>query len=305
MQNSGLGNAVNPLASLANAEMLGVPMLLLVGWRGDPRHADHVQHALQGRATPALLGDLGVPHVELGDGPDAADEAVAGAIRLADTAGGPAAILVPKGVLGGVKAPFPEGGPLMSREEAISCVLDAAPADALFSATTGRAARELYWLREARGEGHERDYLNVGSMGHASSVALGMALARPDRRVVCLDGDAALIMHMGGLAATPLLGAPNLLHVVLNNGRHESVGGQPSAGWDADFTAIAEACGHSTVGHPVSGRGEVGPAVRELCGSGKASFLDVRIRCGIRADIPGLDVDPKAMRDALMRELNR
>lgn len=303
MQNSGLGNAVNPLASLTNPEMLGVPMLLLVGWRGDPYHGDHVQHALQGRATPALLDALGIPHVELPCDDLAAAAAVAEALRLAREAGGPAAMLVPKGVLSTGKSPVVDGSPLPSREEAICAVLDAAPPDAIFSATTGRASRELFHVREARGEGHAHDFLNVGSMGHASSVALGIALAHPERRVVCLDGDAALIMHMGLLAPVSKLDVPNLLHVVLNNGLHESVGGQPSAGGDVSFTAIARACGYATADGPASSPGEAAAAIRSLCGLARPAFLDFRIRGGIRGDMPGLEVDPKAMREGLMDEL--
>ena len=140
----------------------------------------------------------------------------------------------------------------MSREEAIETILEQLPADTIYSATTGRATRELFFLRKRRGEGGEHDFLNVGSMGHASSVALGIALARPERKVVCLDGDSAAIMHLGAMTMASKVSAPNFLHVVLNNGAHESVGGQPSAGQLIDFTRIAEACGyedHRRAGH--------------------------------------------------------
>lgn len=303
MQNSGLGNAVNPLASLACEGMLGVPMLLLVGWRGYPFGSDHAQHRLQGRSTPAILDALGIPYAVLprdcGEWEGLAPELVARARRERI----PVAVLAPKGVLSGEKRPYGEGPLPLTRERAIACVLDAAPADAVFSATTGRAARELYWLRESRGEGHGCDYLNVGAMGHASSVALGLALGAPGRRVVCLDGDAAAIMHMGSLAVEGSLAPANLLRVVLNNGMHESVGGVPSAGWEADLSGVAAACGYATVGCPVSTPEEVDGAVRSLCASGRAGFLDVRVRPGLRPGIPGLEVDPKAMRDALLREL--
>ena len=300
MQNSGLGNAVNPLASLACKPMLGVPMVLLVGWRGDPWHPDHVQHELQARATPLILDGLGIPYRVLSDGDlDAAGWAVGAARSM----GGPVALLVPKGVLNGVKAPAPAGGLPLGREEAIRLVVEAAPADAVFSATTGRAARELYWVREGRGESHERDYLNVGSMGHASSVALGIALAHPERTVVCLDGDGAAIMHLGALAMQSRYETPNLLHIVLNNGEHESVGGQPSVGQAIDLTGIAEACGYATIGGPVSSAEEVSSAVRELCARSRAGFLDIRIHPGIRPDLPPLEVGPSAMRDGLIGEL--
>ena len=303
MQNSGLGNAMNPLVSLACSGMLGIPMVLLVGWRGDPFHGDHVQHELQGRITPAMLDDMGIPHVTLGDDGLAAASICSDIVGRARAGQTPVAILVPKGVLGGVKSPVEDEGCPLSREEAIRVILGAAPRNALFSATTGRAARELFHVREDRGEGHSRDYLNVGSMGHASSVALGMAMAAPDRQVVCLDGDAAAIMHMGALTMPSRYRVPNFLHVVLNNGMHESVGGQPSAGHSVDLTAVASACGYEVVGGPVSAPEDVVKAVVDLCARDGAAFLDVRIRSGMRPDMPGLEVDPKKMRDDLMGEI--
>lgn len=304
MQNSGLGNALNPLASLACRPMLGVPMVLLIGWRGDPWHPDHVQHELQGKITPTTLGNLGISHRVLGKEISAEGDAAAWAVSAARKTGAPVALLAPKGVLSGSKKSSVDGSYPLSREEAISAILDAAPSETAFCATTGRASRELFHLRESRGEGHSLDYLNVGSMGHASSVALGLAIGKPDRRVICLDGDAAVIMHMGALAVIPSIGVSNLLHIVLNNGAHESVGGQPSVGWKVDFTSIASACGYATVGHPVSTAEEIALAVSELLSSGKTAFLDVRIHLGMRPDIPGLEVDPEAMRDCIMKELD-
>lgn len=301
MQNSGLGNAVNPLASLACNGMLGVPMILLIGWRGDPWHDDHIQHELQGEITPKTLDIMGIPRITLCS--ENFNEAVEWAVTTAITEETPVGILVPKGLLNGKKKPSDNNGFFLSREQAISIVLDAAPPDAIYSATTGRASRELFHLRETRGEGHDRDYLNVGSMGHASSVTLGMALARPERHFVCLDGDAAVIMHMGALTMPSKIGAPNFLHVVLNNGEHESVGGQPSAGYTANLTAIAAASGYQTYGRFVSELDEVSYAVKKLCSCGRAAFLDIHIHSGIRSDMPGLDINPKSMRNSLISSL--
>lgn len=302
MQNSGLGNAVNPLASLACAPMLEIPMVLLVGWRGDPEHPDHVQHELQGRVTPLLLDDLGIPFRILSEDGAARDASWAASKALLSQ--GPVALLAPKGILAGVKKPAEDESYPLTREKAIAAVLDAAPADALFSATTGRAARELHGLREIRGESHSRDYLNVGAMGHASSVALGLALGAPERNVVCLDGDGAAIMHMGALAVAPGLAVPNLLHVVLNNGSHESVGGQPSAGWRVDLTAAAAACGYVTTSSPATTCEEISSAVATLLNVRGPSFLEIRIRSGIRPDMPKLKVDPVRMRDELMENIS-
>ena len=180
----------------------------------------------------------------------------------------------------------------MSREEAIACVVDSIPKEAIVVATTGRAVRELYAVREFRAEGHENDFHNVGAMGHASQIALGVALSRPDRLVVCLDGDAAIIMHMGTLAINGTTSPSNLLHVVLNNGAHESVGGQSSAARSINLTNIAHSCGYATVGNPVATLEQIVNAVRKLIASDKPGFLDVLIRQGIRSDLGPLAVTP-------------
>ncbi len=165
------------------------------------------------------------------------------------------------------------------------------PADTIYSATTGRATRELFFLREKREEGKEHDFLNVGSMGHASSVALGIALSKPDRCVVALDGDSAAIMHMGAMTMVSKVSAPNFLHVVLNNGAHESVGGQPSAGHLLDWTKIAEACGYETVHHPVTTKEELIEAIEKLKRAGKAGFIDCRIHKGLGRKLPPIIFD--------------
>ena len=192
----------------------------------------------------------------------------------------------------------------MSREEAIEIILDNMPGNTVYSATTGRATRELFFLREKRNETKSHDFLNVGSMGHASSVALGIALERPDRPVVVLDGDSAAMMHMGALTMVSKVNAPNFMHVVLNNGAHESVGGQPSAGHSVDFTSIAEACGYKTVGHPVTTEDELIDAIKSLRDSDKASFIDCRIHKGLSRKLPPIIFEHKEAIDQLIDDLN-
>lgn len=304
MQNSGLGNTVNPLVSLCDRHVYSVPMVLLIGWRGDPAIQDHAQHKTQGEITTKLLEDMHIPYMVLTE-----QNAMAAAKWAADTAGEnrcPVALVAKKGVLAAKeKDAIQDSSYPLSREEAINAVLDAAPADSVYSATTGRAARELYALRDIRGEDHGHDFLNVGSMGHASSVAAGMALACPDKTVICFDGDAAAIMHMGAWTTDGKMQLPNLLHIVLNNGVHESVGGQPSAGWAVDFTGIAKACGYATVEYPVNDKESLKKAVRELLGKGRPGFIDMRIHAGLRPDMPPLKPDHHAIIDALKDELRK
>ena len=193
----------------------------------------------------------------------------------------------------------------MSREEAIAIVMDNMPCDTIYSATTGRATRELYAQREIRGESHAFDFLNIGSMGHASSVAMGIALSKPERKVVCLDGDAAAIMHMGAMTMVCKMDIPNFVHVVLNNGAHESVGGQPSVGHMINFTGIAESCGYFTVGHPATTAKELATAVKQCLGSGRPSFIDARIHSGIRSDLQAIDMSSHEMIHLLKQKLNK
>ena len=186
----------------------------------------------------------------------------------------------------------------------MACVLDSAPNDAVFVATTGRATRELHELRNVRGESHDRDFLNVGAMGHASSIAAGIASANPDRAVVCFDGDASALMHMGAFAVNASLDLPNFLHIVLNNGAHESVGGQDSVGHHADFTTIARGAGYQTVDGPVTDAMGLQAAVRDCLSTGGPSFIDMRIRKGMRSDLPKLIITPVDLKQELMGNLN-
>lgn len=306
MQNSGMGNAVNPLASLADEHVYAVPMLLLIGWRGQgDTEPNHPQHTLQGEITPGFLELMHIPYTILEDDDASFAETVERATRYCKESRKPYGLIAPKGVMAaGEKTNNVDDAYPMSREEAIGVILDNMPSGTIYSATTGRATRELFFLRERRGESKAHDYLNVGSMGHASSVGLGIALERPERSVVVLDGDSACIMHMGAMTMVSKVDAPNYMHIVLNNGAHESVGGQPSAGHKIDFTKIAEACGYTTVGHPVTTERELAEALGALRGCGKASFIDCRIHKGLSRKLPPIVFDHREAVDALIDDLN-
>ncbi len=306
MQNSGEGNAVNPLASLADKDVYAIPMILLIGWRGQGNsEPNHPQHKLQGEITTSLLDILHIPYTVLEDDDLKFAETVEKAVKYCREERGVYAFVAPKGVMADPDKPnnvddtYP-----MSREEAIEVILDHMPENTIYSATTGRATRELFFLREKRNETKAHDFLNVGSMGHASSVALGIALSKPDRKVVALDGDSAAIMHMGAMTMVSKVSAPNFLHVVLNNGAHESVGGQPSAGHLLDWTKIAEACGYQTVSRPVTTKEELIEAINTLKDCGRASFIDCRIHKGLARKLPPIIFDHREAIDALIDDLN-
>lgn len=303
MQNSGLGNAVNPLASLADYHVYDVPLILLIGWRGQPGTNDWAQHICQGTITIDLLKSMGIPHRILSDNEYEAGLAVKWAVEYAKNGRKTCALLVPKGVLSGNKTNNKDTAYPLSRSEAIETVVDYLPRDVIYSATTGRASRELFFLREKRKENIMHDFLNVGAMGHTSSVALGMALAKPGRQFVVFDGDSAVIMHMGALTMVSKLNVPNFLHIVLNNGAHESVGGQPSAGHRVNFTQIAEACGYETVGKAVASKKELEDACRELFAKDRAGFIEVKIHKGLSGALPPLDFLHREAIEGLRKEL--
>jgi len=306
MQNSGMGNCVNPLASLVDKDVYAVPMLLLIGWRGQGNtEPNHPQHKLQGEITLEMLEMMHIPYSILTDRDDDFDAVIKNAVKYCTQTRQPYGLIAPKGVMAAADKPNNRDASYpLSREEAIELILAHMPRDTVYTATTGRATRELFFLREKRNETKARDFLNVGAMGHGSSVALGIALETPDRKVVALDGDSAAMMHLGAMTMVSKLDVPNFMHIVLNNGAHESVGGQPSAGHCIDFTAIAEACGYATVHHPATTADELIEAIHTLKDCGRASFIDCRIHKGLNRKLPPIIFDHRGAIDDLIAELN-
>lgn len=303
MQNSGIGNATNPLLSLTHDCVYGIPMILVIGWRGDPSISDHAQHKKQGELTSVLMKDMDIPF-EILDAEETVVEKFAWAVENAKRISSPVALIAKKAILTEKvkKQEYPDS-PLMNREEAVSAVVDVLGSDAVYLGTTGRATREVHEQLKAHGvsEGHE--FQNVGSMGHVSSVGLGIALARPEQKVVVFDGDAAAVMHMGALATNCRYPAPNMIHIVLNNGVNESVGGQPSAGYVVNLTEIASACGYATPGHAVETKEELQAILSAYQPGNMPLFIDVHVRQGIRSDMPKLNINHKAQKEALMKNL--
>lgn len=288
LQNSGLGNSVNPLLSLADPEVYGVPMIILVGWRGEPGVKDEPQHVKQGRVSPALLDAMEIPYRTLdGDEAEAADLA-RWATATARERSGPVALLVRKGAFGKAEkrreSAAADAG-MMSREDAIGLVTEVLPADVTIVSTTGMISRELYEHRMRLQQDRASDFLTVGSMGHASQIALGIALMRPDKAVACIDGDGAALMHLGGLATIGARQPKRYLHIVLNNGAHDSVGGQPTVGFDISLTDIARACGYAHVAGPLTDAGEIRAALASLATAEGPALIEIRVRTGSRDDL--------------------
>jgi phosphonopyruvate decarboxylase len=215
---------------------------------------------------------------------------------------GPVAILVRAGTFGpydlahDVVTDFP-----MNREDAVKCIAGQLAEKDIVVATTGKTSRELYEYRVAQGSSGN-DFLTVGGMGHTASIAMGIARVQPDRLVVCLDGDGSLIMHMGALGVIGNAGLANLLHVVINNGAHDSVGGQPTVGYDIDIPAIAIACGYREAAS-VSKPHELKEQIVRLREQTGPVLLEVKVNKGARADLGRPKSTPLENRDALMTRL--
>lgn len=305
MQNSGIGNATNPLLSLTHDCVYGIPMILVIGWRGDPAISDHAQHKKQGELTPVLMKDMDIPY-EILDDENTVIQKFEWAVDKAKEISAPVALIAKKAILTEKvkKQEYPESR-LMNREEAVSAVVDVLGNDAIYLGTTGRATREVHEQLKEHGVGEGHEWQNVGSMGHVSSVGLGIALAKPEQKVVVFDGDAAAVMHMGALATNCRYKAGNLIHIVLNNGVNESVGGQPSAGYVVNLTEIAAACGYKTPGHAVETREELQEIIKDYKEDEMPLFIDVHVRQGIRSDMPKLNIDHKAQKEALMKNLQK
>lgn len=244
MQNSGEGNIINPVASLLNDQVYAIPMVFIIGWRGEPGIHDEPQHIYQGQITLKLLEDMNISACVIG--PDTTEAELKESMerfRPILAAGRNVAFVIRKGALSFEQKVVYQNQNIMTREEIIRHILAVSGEDPVIS-TTGKASREVFELRAASGVGHQHDFLTVGSMGHSSSIALGVALNKPERRVWCIDGDGAVLMHMGAMAVIGANKPRNLIHVVINNAAHETVGGMPTVAGSMDIPAVARACGY-------------------------------------------------------------
>jgi len=305
LQNSGVGNTVNPLLSLADPEVYGIPLVLVIGWRGQPGVKDEPQHVKQGRVMTQLLEAMEIPYWVL---PHDEAEALAVATQARDQAArvsGPVAILVEAGTFAAPEssvATAPLASDLPSREEALVAFAEAVGGDAVIACTTGMLGRELFEYREAHPQTVLRDFLSVGGMGHVSSIAQGIALADPDADVWAFDGDGALLMHQGTLAVIAKTAGPNLFHVVFNNGVHDSVGGQPTAIANVDVPALALASGYRGSAR-IRHCDDVVEAVAAARSAGGPYLIEIQVRPGNRDGIGRPTRTPKQSKEAFMAAL--
>jgi phosphonopyruvate decarboxylase len=296
MQNSGIGNAVNPLLSLADNEVYRIPLALVIGWRGEPGVHDEPQHIKQGKVTCSLLESMGIPYAVLENDENGVNGQIEVCFKTIAETGSPYALVIRKDTF----SPYvlhkkEEQNAVLTREEAIEEI--ASNRAGVIISTTGMISRELYELRDKANAGHERDFLTVGSMGHASSIALSIALQKPELQVTCLDGDGAALMHMGSFAAIGAQKPRNLCHIVLNNCAHDSVGGQPTIAPFIDMPAIARSCGYAKA-YQAKTKEELKKILTEK--QDGLMFIEVKVKKGSRKDLGRPKTTPRENKAAFM-----
>lgn len=295
MQNSGEGNAVNPLLSIADPAVYSIPMLLIIGWRGEPGVHDEPQHAKQGAVTLSLLEAMNIPYEVLDDN---WEKQLRDVIRVMNEESRPAALVIRKGLLSEHPYCPDENGAPLCREEALRLILSKIDDNDFVVSTTGKTSREIFEIRESRGQVHSQDFLTVGGMGHTSSIAFGMAIGS-DKNIYCIDGDGSFLMHMGALAIIAQNAPDNFKYILNNNEAHESVGGQSTVAGRIDIPAVLRACGFENVIEARS-RDEIMQGMDELARSRKVALV-ITTHQGSRPDLGRPTITPMENKQAMMK----
>ena len=302
MQNSGEGNIINPVVSLLNNKVYGIPCIFIVGWRGEPGLHDEPQHLFQGEITIRLLNDMDILTFIIGE--ETSEEDVAGQLKQWQEslkAGKQVAFIIKKNALSDDNEIEYKNGFSMCREEVIRHITDVSQSDIIVS-TTGKASRELFEIREKKHQSHSHDFLTVGSMGHSSSIAMEIAIQKPEKRIWCLDGDGAVLMHMGAMAVIGAYQPANLVHIVINNEAHETVGGMPTVMSKLDLTAVARGCGYAYV-ERVSDYNTLDEELKKVKEQKKLSLLEIRCAIGSRKDLGRPTTTPMDNRNIFMQQV--
>ncbi|KAA6332252.1 Pyruvate dehydrogenase [termite gut metagenome] len=306
MQNSGLGNTINPLLSLTDKEVYNIPLILLVGWRGEPGIKDEPQHIKQGKVTIPLLDTIGINNIVLSKKEEIFKEQLETALDHIKKTKEPFAFVVQKDVFDDykLKREGVDNKSLMSRESAIQVVLDSMTDTDIVVSTTGMISRELFEYRELKKQGHEKDFLTVGSMGHASQIALSIALQKSERKVFCFDGDGAALMHMGSMATIGSIKPKNYVHIVFNNGAHDSVGGQPTVGLRIKFPQVALSCGY-TLAISVEDESLLKESLTEINFLEGPVFFEIKVKKGARKNLGRPTTSPVENKNNFMDFLSK
>ena len=305
MQNSGLGNAINPLLSLCDPDVYSIPMLIMIGWRGEPGVKDEPQHVKQGKIQLELLETMDIPFEIISKDDDNFAIKISTAVEKAKSERRPAVLLIKKGSFEKYGKEIQKvDDQRMVREEALEIILDNLDSDTIVVVTTGKTSREIFEIREKNNQSHEQDFLTVGSMGHCSAIASGIALTKPHRQVVCIDGDGAMLMHLGSLTSIATLKPKIFRHILMNNEVHESVGGQNTAARDLDMTAIVNSLGASKI-FKAETLADLEANISDFISCSGPSFLEVKIRPGSREDLGRPTIKPVDNKEKFMKFLEK
>lgn len=303
MQNSGEGNIINPVASLLNEKVYNIPMIFIIGWRGEPGVHDEPQHIYQGEITIKLLDDMNIKSfiIDKDTSLKELDKIMKKFNKLLNE-GKQVAFVVRKNALEYDEKVTYKNDNSMTREEIIEHITKISKNDPIIS-TTGKASRELFEIREKNKESHEYDFLTVGSMGHSSSIALGVAINKPNKKVWCIDGDGALLMHMGSLPVIGSINPKNLVHILINNGAHETVGGMPTAISNTKITDIAKACNYKKV-YSVDNFKDLDKVLKEVKDNNELTFIEILSSIGARSDLGRPTTTANENKENFMKYLN-
>lgn len=305
MQNSGIGNCINPLLSLTDEEVYNIPVLLLIGWRGEPDKKDEPQHIKQGKVTDKLLDVMGIKYEILPENFEQAKPIIQEAFQYMKETLKPFAFIIKKGLFEEYKLiNKTTTSYTLAREDAIETVIKYLNETDIIVSTTGHISREVYETRERLMQSHKQDFLTVGSMGHSSSIALGIALQKPDRNIYCFDGDGAFLMHEGAIGVNASKRLSNFKHIVFNNEAHDSVGSQPTIAGQINISQIALNSGYKKV-YSVSTKEDLINILPEFISNRCTSLLEIKVKCGARADLGRPKEKPKENKKIFMENLNQ
>ena len=303
MQNSGEGNIINPVASLLNENIYAIPEIFVIGWRGEPNVHDEPQHIFQGRITLKLLEDIDVKYFVLTK--ETTEQELFNqmlAFKKLLEQGKSVAFIVKKGALTYSKKTVYKNNYFITREEALKHIVDCAKDDFIVS-TTGKASRELFEIRESNQQTHKLDFLTVGSMGHCSSIALGVALNKPEKRIWCVDGDGAALMHLGAMAIIGKFKPDNFIHIVINNAAHETVGGMPTVADTINFLEIAKGCGYKYIS-TVDNYKDLDNELKIIKSNNLLSVLEIKCKLGSRDDLGRPTTSPIENKKLFIQAIN-
>lgn len=306
MQNSGIGNAINPLLSLTDEEVYNIPLIIFVGWRGEPNKPDEPQHIKQGKVTDKILEACNIKYSIFPQDENSAEKAINNAFEYINSTQKPFVFIISKGTFEKYEKKKCPKKYEMTRETAICKIaeyIDKHDKNAVIISTTGQISRELYEYRERANEPHNLDFLTVGSMGHASSIALGIALEKPEKTVYCFDGDGAILMHMGAIPVIAEQSPKNFRHILFNNEAHDSVGGQKTSANVVNFKELATACGYKNA-YSVEKIENFEKILNDFYKSDAPTLLEIKVQCGARADLKRPKEKPVQNKIAFMEKLN-